>query len=79
MKIRKFKKMLPTLLLVSVFLITFLPQAKAWKLFGTEESDRIGVNELACGPGCVGEMYNYTTYFFGIPVSSGTAIDCFCD
>jgi hypothetical protein len=79
MKIRNSKKMLSTLLLVSVFLIMFLPQAKAWKLFGTEKSDRIGINELACGPGCVGESYSYTTYFLGIPVGSGTGIDCFCD
>jgi hypothetical protein len=64
MKIRNSKKMLSTLLLVSVFLIMFLPQAKAWKLFGTEKSDRIGINELACGPGCVGESYSYTILVF---------------
>lgn len=65
--------------LVLLFMVTPLQEAKAWKLFGKEVTSEVGVrNNEGCGEDCSGIIQNYTTYFLGIPISSGQNTICIC-
>ena len=75
---KKTSKIAVSIALVGLFSVTSVQEAKAWRFFGQEVTFEIGVNELACGTGCSGVYYEYTNYFFGIPISSGSATECYC-
>lgn len=66
-----------TVICFTLFLLSINNDAKAWTLFGKEQTLEIGVNTLICGEGHVGIRHYYDHYVFGIRVGSSYEDECF--
>lgn len=64
-----------SLCLILAFMITSIPEAKAWKLFGKEEIDGLSFTSTNCDSGW-GKQVTIKTYVFGIKTGERTENRC---
>jgi len=73
MIMKKSLKSVAVIALVAVFSFSFLPDAKAWKLFGREKTTIEGMDCVQDPSGAWGRYYTQKTYIFGIGFGSDDA------